>query len=274
MLSLSERVRLLADPARVPILQSFFKTGKGQYAEGDRFIGIRVPQLRQLCRDCRGAAIRDVAPLLRSDIHEERLFALLLLVDAFRREDEAGRRAIHNFYLQNTRFINNWDLVDASAEHIVGGWLQGRSGATLTKLARSASLWERRIAIVATLHFIRAGELSETFRIADILMDDRQELIHKATGWMLREAGKRDGAALRRYLASRHGRMPRTMLRYAIERFPEPERKQYVGVTRGRYDGSAAPSVKRASTRGKSAGRSTKSSLPRKSASRKRKPKP
>jgi 3-methyladenine DNA glycosylase AlkD len=258
MSSLRKRVRALADPARVPILQSFFKTGRGEYAEGDRFIGIRVPQLRQLCRDCRGAGIRDVAPLLRSDIHEERLFALLLLVDAFRREDEAERRAIYDFYLANTRFINNWDLVDASAEHIVGGWLQKRSRSLLTKLARSTSLWERRIAIVATLQFIRAGELNETFRLADMLMGDAHDLIHKATGWMLREAGKRDVAALRSYLASRHARMPRTMLRYAIERLPEKERRLYV----------------RQSTRSRSAGRSMKSSVPRKSESVKRKPNP
>ena len=274
--SLSQRLRALADPARVPTLQSFFKTGKGEYAEGDRFVGIRVPQLRQLCRDCRGASIRDAAPLLRSDIHEERLFALLLLVDAFRREDETGQRAIYDFYLANTRFINNWDLVDSSAEHIVGGWLQDRPRATLTKLASSASLWERRIAIVATLHFIRAGDLNDTFRIADMLMNDPQDLIHKATGWMLREAGKRDDAALRRFLATRHQKMPRTMLRYAIERFPEEDRRRYVGnrTARGRYDGSIAQARKLASTRGKSAGRSTKSSVPRKSASVKRKPKP
>lgn len=227
-MSLSNRVRALADPARVPILQIFFKTGKGQYAEGDRFIGIRVPQLRALCRECRGAGVAEAAPLLRSPIHEERLFALLLLVDAFRRADEAGKRAIYDFYLSNTSSINNWDLVDASAEHIVGGWLRERSKAPLTKLARSRNLWERRIAMVATLHFIRSGKLSETFRIADLLMDDRHDLIHKASGWMLREAGKRDVAALRKYLAPRCGKMPRTMLRYAIERFPEAERRAYL----------------------------------------------
>ena len=225
---LSSRVRALADPGRVAVLQGFFKTGKGEYAEGDQFIGVRVPQLRALCRECRGAGIGDAAPLLRSAIHEERLLALLLLVDAFKRADEAGKRAIYDFYLSNTRSINNWDLVDASAEHIVGGWLFERSKAPLTKLARSRDLWERRIAIVATFHFIRRGELDETFRIADLLMADPQDLIHKATGWMLREAGKRDGAALRRYLRRRHDKMPRTMLRYAIERFPEVERRRYL----------------------------------------------
>ncbi len=225
---LSARVRALADPGRVAVLQGFFKTGKGEYAEGDQFIGVRVPQLRELCRECRGAGIAEAAPLLRSAIHEERLLALLLLVDAFKRADEAGKRAIYDFYLSNTRSINNWDLVDASAEHIVGGWLFERSKAPLTKLARSRDLWERRIAIVATFHFIRRGKLDETFRIADLLMADPQDLIHKATGWMLREAGKRDGAALRRYLRRRHDKMPRTMLRYAIEHFPEVERRRYL----------------------------------------------
>lgn len=225
---LSRRVRALADPGRVPILQSFFKTGKGQYAEGDRFIGIRVPHLRELCRECRGAGIDEVAPLLRSPIHEERLFVLLMLVDAFKRADETQKRAIYELYLSSTRFINNWDLVDTSAEQIVGGWLRERSKAPLTKLARSRDLWERRIAMVATLHFIRSGRVDETFRIADILMTDRHDLIHKASGWMLREAGKRDGAALRRYLALRYQKMPRTMLRYAIERFPDRERREYL----------------------------------------------
>ena len=270
--SLSTRLRSLADPTRVPILQKFFKTGKGEYAEGDRFIGIQVPKLRQLCRECRGASIADVTPLLRSDIHEERLFALLLLVGAFRRADDLTRREIYDFYLANTRFINNWDLVDASAEHIVGGWLRNRSKAALSRLARSSLLWERRIAIVATLEFIRAGELDDTFRIADLLMNDRHDLIHKATGWMLREAGKRDVNALRRYLATRHSRMPRTMLRYAIERFPEEERRRYVGVRLPRaHDERSAPAAgSPARTRGRSDGRSTKSSVPRKSASAKR----
>jgi 3-methyladenine DNA glycosylase AlkD len=225
---IGRKLRALADPTRVPILQSFFKTGKGQYAEGDRFIGIRVPALRALCRECRGAGLKETAPLLRSKIHEERALALLLLVDAFKRGDEIQQRAIYDFYLANTRFINNWDLVDASAEPIVGGWLADRSRTPLRQLARSASLWERRIAIVATLHFIRHDDHEETFRIADLLLQDRHDLIHKATGWMLREVGKRDGAALRRYLGPRYARMPRTMLRYAIERFPEPERRRYI----------------------------------------------
>jgi 3-methyladenine DNA glycosylase AlkD len=257
------RLRALADPARVPILQSFFKTAPGEYAEGDQFIGISVPQLRRLCRECRGADMAEIDLLLRSPIHEERLFALLLLVDAFTRGGESERRAVYAFYLSHTAGINNWDLVDASAEAILGGWLRHRSRAPLTRLARSSSLWERRIAVVATLHFIRQGEVDETLRVVDLVMGDRHDLIHKAAGWMLREAGKRDRAALRRYLAGRYERMPRTMLRYAIERLPETERRRYL-------TGRLQP----VSSGTRSAGRSTTRSSSSKSSGRKVKPKP
>ena len=261
--AIKKRLRDLADPAHVPILQSFFKTGKGDYGEGDVFIGIRVPQLRAVCRDCRGAGIEEAAPLLRSKIHEERLLALLLLVNAFQRGDDDARREIYDFYLANTRYINNWDLVDASAGPIVGGWLRGRSTAPLTKLARSASLWERRIAMVATSEFIRRGEIDETFRIADMLIADPHDLIHKASGWMLREAGKRDPAALHRYLRARCRKLPRTALRYAIERLPADERRRYL-------TGDVHPS----STATRSSGRSTSNSSPRRSRAAKVKPKP
>lgn len=249
------RLKQHADPASVAVLQSFFKTGPGEYGEGDIFIGVRLPAMRALCRACRGATIDVVQPLLRSPVHEERALALLLLVDAFTRADERGRRRIYDFYLANTRFINNWDLVDSSAGQIVGGWLRDRSRAPLDKLARSTSLWERRIAIIATQHFIRLGEFDDTFRIADLLLTDTHDLIHKAVGWMLREAGDRDAAAERRYLAERHTRMPRTMLRYAIEKFPEGERQDYL---KGRVTVSS------------SAGRSMKSSSPVKSPRSKR----
>ena len=258
---IGRRLRAFADPSRAAVLQSFFKTGTGQYAEGDVFIGVRVPQLRALCRTCRGAPPAAALRLLRSAVHEERLLAVLLLVDAFERGSEDDRRRIYALYLANTARINNWDLVDASAPQIVGTWLSSRSKAPLTRLARSRSLWERRIAMVSTLHFIRRGELDETFRIADLLLDDRHDLIHKAAGWMLREAGKRDGAALRRYLVARHRRMPRTMLRYAIERFPEAERRRILA-------GDAQPT--RRVTR--SEGRSTIKASP--APSGKTKPKP
>jgi 3-methyladenine DNA glycosylase AlkD len=225
---LRKKLHAHASPEDAVFLQRFFKTGAGQYGEGDTFIGVRVPDMRRVCREGSAASLATIRALLRSRIHEERALALLLLVQAFERSDEDGRRAIYELYLAHTRNINNWDLVDLSAGSIVGGWLAGRSRAPLSRLARSASLWERRIAIVATFHFIKRGELDETFRIADLLLHDTHDLIHKAVGWMLREAGKRDGAALRRFLKERYGMMPRTMLRYAIERFPEEERGRYL----------------------------------------------
>jgi 3-methyladenine DNA glycosylase AlkD len=229
--ALRSRLRRAADPSSVPVLQRFFRTGPGEYAEGDVFIGVRVPALRAICRDCGAVDRAAVLTLLRSRVHEERLLALLLLVRDFAAGDPAARRDIYRAYLANTRWINNWDLVDGSAPAIVGGFLAGRSRAPLRRLARSRSLWERRIAIVSTLHFIRRGELADTFAITDDLLDDDHDLIHKAAGWMLREAGKQDGDALRRFLAPRCAQMPRTMLRYAIERFPEAERRRYLRGT-------------------------------------------
>ena len=258
---IGRRLRTLADPARASVLQGFFKTGPGEYAEGDVFIGVRVPQLRALSRACRGTPLQEAARLLQSEIHEERLLGLMLLVDAFSRGTERDRRGIYELYLANTARINNWDLVDLSAPSIVGAWLADRGKSPLTRLARSASLWERRIAIVSTLYFIRRGALDETFRISDLLLKDRHDLIHKACGWMLREAGKQDAAALRHYLAARHREMPRTMLRYAIERFPERERQRFL-------TGDVQP-VNR-STR--SSGRSTTKASPHPSGNRKPKP--
>jgi 3-methyladenine DNA glycosylase AlkD len=225
---LAARLRRHADPSRVPILQRFFKTGPGEYAEGDVFIGATVPALRKVCRECRDAARPEVLELLASPVHEERLLALLLLVDAFTRGPDATKLEIYRLYLANASFINNWDLVDSSAAPIVGAWLRTRSRAPLRRLARSASLWERRIAIVATHAFIRNNDVEETYRIADLLLADRHDLIHKAVGWMLREAGKRNPAAEREYLRARYPQMPRTMLRYAIEKFPEAERRRYL----------------------------------------------
>jgi 3-methyladenine DNA glycosylase AlkD len=225
---LKARLRQRALPERVPILSRFFKTGPGQYGEGDVFIGVTVPDIRQVCRECRGASLEDAIQLLSSRIHEERLLAVLLLVDAFKRSDDGVRKTIYERYLANTRFINGWDLVDSSAPQIVGAWLAQRSRAPLVRLAGSSSLWERRIAIIATAHFIRLGDFDDTFRIADILLHDDHDLIHKAVGWMLREVGNRDGRAERGFLATRYREMPRTMLRYAIEKFPEHERKKYL----------------------------------------------
>lgn len=221
-------LRACAEPGRIAVLRSFFRTGPGEYGEGDRFIGVRVPAIRTLCGAFRDADLPAISQLLRSKVHEERLFALLLLVQAFRRGDAAQRKDIYDLYLASTEYINNWDLVDVSAPAIVGGWLRDRSRSPLDRLARSKSLWERRIAILATQPFIRVNEFGDTFRIADILLADPHDLIHKAVGWMLREVGNRDPRAARAFLAPRYRVMPRTMLRYAIEKFPGRERLRYL----------------------------------------------
>jgi 3-methyladenine DNA glycosylase AlkD len=226
--AISRTLRSRANPDHAPNLQRFFKTGPGQYGAGDRFIGAKLPVIRALCRECRGTPLDEVLKLLRSPIHEERTLALLMLVDAFKNGDEHVRRRIYDLYLANTAHINNWDLVDCSAGQIVGGWLRGRSTAPLTRLARSKSLWERRIAMIATFDGIRRGEFDAALRIADLLLHDEHDLIHKAVGWMLREIGKQDGARERAFLRTRYKTMPRTMLRYAIEKFPEVERQRYL----------------------------------------------
>ena len=225
---MSRALRGETDASRVPGLQRFFRTARGEYGEGDCFIGVRVPSIRALCLRFEGASLDSIDELLHSPIHEARLLALFLMVQAFRAGDEPQKRRIYALYLSRTAFINSWDLVDSSAPHIVGAWLAQRSHAPLRRLARSKSVWERRIAIVATHYFIKQRSLEDTFALADLLLADGHDLIHKAVGWMLREAGDRDPAAARRFLAARHVRMPRTMLRYAIEKFPEAERQKYL----------------------------------------------
>jgi len=227
-----QALRRVGNARDAKIFQSFFKTGPGEYGEGDVFIGVRVPKIRALVRAAGDVPLVTVRALLRSRIHEERLFALLVLVRAVQRGDEAARGRIYRLYLASTRHINNWDLVDSSAEHIVGGWLEGRSRAPLRPLARSRSLWERRIAMLATFHFIKQGDPADALAIAALLLDDEHDLIHKAVGWMLREVGKRCSvAALESFLRKHHARMPRTMLRYAIEHFPEAKRRRYLAGT-------------------------------------------
>lgn len=221
-------LRKAADPLKGKFLQRFFKTGPGEYAEGDQFLGVTVPQQRLVVRQHRGMPLGEIRKLLRSKVHEERLVALLVLVWQYPRADERGRRRIFELYLRNTRYINNWDLVDCSAHHIVGPWLEKRPRTLLDKFARSSSLWERRIAVLATLHYIRQGGFADTLRIARTLLRDEHDLIHKAVGWMLREVGNRDRAAEEAFLAKHASAMPRTMLRYAIEKFPEPLRQRYM----------------------------------------------
>ena len=206
----------------------FFKTGAGQYGEGDIFLGIKVPALRKLVGEFPCVNLEDAVQLLDSKHHESRLLALLFLVRDFGGGEEAERQKIYDIYLAAIRHINNWDLVDASAPYIVGAHLADRERSPLYRLAQSDSLWERRIAIVATFHFIRNGDLSDTLNIAAHLLADQEDLIHKATGWMLREVGKRNPAALEIFLRRHYPIMPRTMLRYAIERFPETLRQAYL----------------------------------------------
>ena len=208
--------------------QRFFKTGPGEYGEGDLFRGIRVPVLRELSRTFRNLSLDETLELLHSKWHEDRLLALLLLVRRFDAADETERAEIYRLYLANTGRINNWDLVDSSAPQIVGAFLWNNSRQPLRQLARSSNLWERRIAIMATFYFIRQGESDETLGIARILLRDHHDLIHKAVGWMLREVAQRDRAAARRFLDEHAARMPRVMLRYTIEKFPEPERQRYL----------------------------------------------
>jgi 3-methyladenine DNA glycosylase AlkD len=226
------RLTSLGDAAAAEFAQRFFKTGPGEYGEGDKFIGVRVPVLRQVARDLRGAGIEVALPLLKSSWHEARLLALFLLVNLYSRADESTRKRIFDLYLKSTKFINGWDLVDSSAAHIVGAWLADKAGERkkiLTRLAKSDSLWERRIAMLATYHYIVKGEYRETFRIAEILIKDNEDLIHKAVGWMLREVGQRIGEDREEsFLKEHYQSMPRTMLRYAIERFAEPKRKKYL----------------------------------------------
>ena len=226
--AIEARLTELGKPADAAFLQGFFRTGPGEYGEGDRFLGIRVPVLRGLVREYRGLPLDDAAELLRSPWHEARLLALLLLVDAYARGTAEARDSIYRLYRDSTAYVNNWDLVDTSAPHIVGAHLEAGDRSELERLARSQSLWERRIAILATQHYIRRGEFETTLRIAELLVDDRHDLIHKAVGWMLREVGNRDRAAEEAFLRRHHRNMPRTMLRYAIEKFPPDERQRWL----------------------------------------------
>ncbi len=219
----------LANPEKARFLQKFFKTGKGEYAEGDVFLGITVPELRRLARRFRGLSLDDARELFGSPYHEARLTALIILVEQFRKADMSGREHIFRLYMSRRRRINNWDLVDLSAPYIVGPHLEDRPRVMLDRLAISHYLWDRRIAMLATFHFIRKGDAEDALRIAEILAGDQHDLIHKAVGWMLREVGKRCGEEIECEFLERHCRtMPRTMLRYAIERFPAARRAWFL----------------------------------------------
>ncbi len=226
--AIKKRLGALGSREDAEVLQWFFKTGPGEYGEGDVFAGVRVPVLRKLTGEFAGADESTLHALLESGVHEERLLALLILVRQFEKGSEAGRRRIHTFYLAHTHRINNWDLVDLSAPRVVGGYLVNRPRRLLYRLVKSKSLWERRISVLATFAFIRQGDFADSLALAERLLGDREDLIHKAVGWMLREVGKRDLAVLETFLQPRCKTMPRTMLRYAIEKFPEPLRLAYL----------------------------------------------
>ncbi|REL33241.1 DNA alkylation repair protein [Rhodohalobacter sp. SW132] len=228
---IQKELRELADPKVAEHSARFFKTGKGEYGEGDVFHGIRVPKQRKIAKKYRDLPLNEVQTLLQSDYHEERLTALLILVYRFPKTDPDLQKKIYSFYLSSTDRINNWDLVDSSAPKIVGAWLLNRSRNILFELAKSDNIWERRIAIMATFYFIKQNDFEDTLKIAELLLDDPHDLIHKATGWMLREIGKQNEPLLESFLKPRYGNMPRTMLRYAIEKLPKNKRKAYLKGT-------------------------------------------
>ena len=226
--NIQKEIRRLGNKEYAAHLRKYFKTGKGEYGEGDRFLGIQVPVLRKIAKKYRKISIGEVSELVKSQFHEERLFSLLVLVEFFKRANDKDKKIIYTVYLSNTKFINNWDLVDASAGHIVGAYLLTRDKKPIYLLARSKNMWERRISIMSTFYFIKYNRFVDTLNIAEMLLGDEEDLIHKAVGWMLREIGKRDFELEERFLGKYYKSMPRTMLRYAIEKFPEEKRKGYL----------------------------------------------
>jgi 3-methyladenine DNA glycosylase AlkD len=227
--AVSSELRALSNPEKAKILSRFFKTGAGEYGAGDRFLGVVMPDVRRVMKAHRQASSNDILRLLHSPYHEERMTALLILVEQYRRGDDSRRQAIYDLYLANTSWINNWDLVDLTAQHIVGRHLFGKDTSILQRLAFSKKLWERRIAVLSTFHFIGRGDSREALYIAELLLHDSHDLIHKAVGWMLREVGKRCSMEAEcRFLDAHAAVMPRTMLRYAIERFPDPLKSEYM----------------------------------------------
>ncbi len=221
-----------SSPAKAKVLKSFFKTGKGQYGEGDVFIGVQVPDLRRIAKQYLSTSHSELSLLIQSPIHEERLLAIFILVFNFKKANHEGREKIIRFYLKHKKFVNNWDLVDQSAYFILGAHsFNNQETLILDKMIKSKQHWERRTAIVATLAFIRNSETALTFKYAQLLLKDREDLMHKATGWMLREAGKRDPQGLRNFLKTHGPEMPRTMLRYSIEKFSPLERKKILSQT-------------------------------------------
>ncbi len=217
-----------AKPETKKVLEYFFKTKPGDYAENDIFLGVKVPEMRKIATKYYSLPFKDLEKLLNDKIHEYRFIALIILSENFKKEDEKRKKEIFNFYLKNIQTIDNWDLVDLSAPKIVGAYLGNKDKRILYKLARSKNFWERRIAIVSTFSFIRNNDFFDTLTISELLIDDEEDLIHKAVGWMLRELGKKDKTVLILFLNKFANKMPRTMLRYSIEKFSKAERKKYL----------------------------------------------
>lgn len=226
------RLKKESNVKKAKILSGFFKTGKGEYGEGDIFLGITVPIQRKIAKDFSYISFKDIQELLDNKIHEKRLIALIILIikynKALKEKDENTKKEIFELYLKNSKNINNWDLVDLSAPNIVGDYLIDKPKEALYKMANSDNLWDKRIAIISTFTFIRKNYFNDTIKISNILLNDPHDLIHKAVGWMLREIGKRDLLVLRRFLEENYKKMPRTMLRYAIEKFEQKERQKYL----------------------------------------------
>ncbi len=225
---IQKTIRALADPERVKKSMRFFKTGKGEYGENDKFLGISNPVLRAQAAKLDDTSLEQTLVLLMSPYHEERLLALFMMVRRFGKADELEQETIYKKYMANLKYINNWDLVDSSAYQIVGRYLFKRDRSALYKLARSPSMWARRIAIVSTYYFIKNHDYKDVLALSKILINDKEDLIHKAVGWMLREAGNRDRATETGFLKKFYVDMPRTMLRYAIEKYPETERQKFL----------------------------------------------
>jgi len=227
---LKKDLRRCQKPEKAKVLQRFFKTGPGEYAEGDIFLGLKVAETRSVAKKYFELCLSDISKLLASKIHEHRTTAVMILNRRFEKGDFKEKQKIYKFYLKNVSGINNWDLVDSSAHRIIGAYLDisGESKEVIYKFCKSDNLWKRRIAVIATYHFIRKNKFEDTLKIAKILLNDKHDLIHKAVGWMLREIGNRDLATEEEFLKKCYKEMPRTMLRYAIEKFPEKRRQAYL----------------------------------------------
>lgn len=227
---LKKELRKNSSARHAKLLQRYFKTGPGEYAEGDIFIGLTVPQIRAVAKVYKDISLKDAVGLLKSEVHEERMLSLFILISKFAKANAEEKKKIYEIYLAHTKYINNWDLVDLSSLRIVGAFLIDKDKTPLYRLAKSKNLWERRIAVLATFYYIRNNNFEDCIKIAEILLNDKEDLIHKAVGWMLREVGKRDLACEEHFLKDRYKIMPRTMLRYAIERFPEGKRRMYLSA--------------------------------------------